>query len=93
MGSEFAIQGKDIQAGQPGYFSRLVKKIVKNIRANIRDLKISIIHKTKDGRVMKLGFELDELSLDPPQDQDIAQIAFYQKNIGIKNFNAYCDTL
>jgi hypothetical protein len=71
MGSEYTIQDNAAMQGSTSYFGKLIKKIVKNVRADIEDIRVSIIHRTIENRVVKVGIELGHLAVNPPEDQDI----------------------
>jgi hypothetical protein len=67
--------------GTIGYFGKLIKKIVKNIRADVKNVKVAIVHRTKDNRVLKAGIELASLNVSTPLDQDIENLMSYTKYV------------
>lgn len=69
MFSEFTLSSSSTATqGTSGYFGKLIKKIIKNLSANIKNIKIAIVHWTLDNWVIKAGFELAELTVNPPED-------------------------
>ena len=69
MFSEFTLASSATATqGTSGYFGKLIKKIIKNIHANVKNIRVAIVHRTLDNRVIKMGIELEELSVNPPED-------------------------
>lgn len=70
-----------------------MKKIVKNLHADVKNVKVAVVHRTNDNWVLKAGVEIESITVNPPLDQDIENLMTYTKLVEIKGFNLYVDTL
>lgn len=69
MFSEYTLStSQTATQGTIGYFGKLIKKIIKNLHADVRNVKVAVVHWTNDNWVVKAGVEIGAITVNPPED-------------------------